>query len=208
MGWVVGDGAALRGYFCSQQQLLPLLSPQPSLPPNDRLFLALIPDLEARLQIEALAQRVRSDNGLRGKPQASERLHVTLLHLGDFAGLPTEVVENAKTISADVAADMTPFEVAFDHVTSFSGKDRKPLVMGERGHHAALHGLYQRLNAAFDGIGGKRKFTPHITLLYDEQSITPHFVEPVHWQVKEIVLVHSLVGKSIHIHLGKWTLRG
>jgi 2'-5' RNA ligase len=177
--------------------------------PTDRLFLAIVPTGPAREQIHWLAHKFRALYRLRGRPLPVDRLHATLHHLGDFNGVPADVVEAAGRACSAVAASMAPFEVEFDHVLSFSGaRDRKPLVMGENGQSAALIELHVRLGTALNGRGGNRKFKPHITLLYDERAIARESVPSVCWKVEDIVLVHSLIGKSRHIELGRWTLGG
>ncbi|HKD21396.1 MAG TPA: hypothetical protein VKB71_05260, partial [Rhizomicrobium sp.] len=60
------------------------------------------------------------------------------------------------------------------------------------------------------GLGGatQGEFQPHITLARDETRVKPEAVSPpISWTVREIVLVHSLLGKTTHIHLGRWPLQ-
>jgi 2'-5' RNA ligase len=52
------------------------------------------------------------------------------------------------------------------------------------------------------------RFMPHVTLLYDRQTVDAQGITPVSWRVTEFVLVHSLLGQSRHIVLGRWPLRG
>jgi RNA 2',3'-cyclic 3'-phosphodiesterase len=188
-----------------------MIQPSPSrgFHSSDRLFLALFPSGPAREQIHWLAHKLRALYKLRGRPLAADRFHVSLHHLGDYHGVPADVVEAAGKACSTVAADTAPFEVEFDRVKSFSGaKDRKPLVMLENGQSAALIQLHQRLGAVLNGQGGNRKFVPHLTLLYDERSIANESAPPVRWKVEDIVLVHSLLGQSRYIELGRWTLGG
>ncbi len=162
------------------------------------------------MQAHDLARGLRITHGMWGRPLPPERLHGTLVHLGDFFGVPDEVVESAGKASAKVAAGMKPFEIVFNRVMSFPRKvGRRPLVMLDGGHSLLIHELQQRLCAALGISDGGRKFTPHITLLYDEKNIAEQFLpEPVVWTVSEIVLVHSLVGKSTYRELGRWELGG
>jgi 2'-5' RNA ligase len=51
-------------------------------------------------------------------------------------------------------------------------------------------------------------FTPHVTLLYDRRCIDEQPIEPVGWTVREFALVLSLIGKTQHVPLGRWQLRG
>jgi 2'-5' RNA ligase len=50
------------------------------------------------------------------------------------------------------------------------------------------------------------RFTPHLTLLYDNRYVEGRDVEPIAWSVREFVLIHSVLGKTRHIHLGRWPL--
>lgn len=178
--------------------------------PADRLFLAVFGKEDESLRAHEIGQSLRLTHGLRGRPLPPKRLHETLVHLGDFSGVPGEVVENARSASAKVASGMRRFEMVFNRVMSFPRKvGRRPLVMLDGGHCLVIHELQQRLCAALGISGGGRKFTPHVTLLYDEREIAEQFLpEPVVWTVSEIVLVHSLVGKSTYRELGRWELGG
>ncbi|MEP6720716.1 MAG: hypothetical protein ABJA77_04680 [Variovorax sp.] len=50
---------------------------------------------------------------------------------------------------------------------------------------------------------------PHLSLLYDEQAIPEHDVEPIAWIAREVVLVHSAIDqrKQTHETLARWPLR-
>jgi RNA 2',3'-cyclic 3'-phosphodiesterase len=191
----------------SSEYPLPSESPDIS-QATDRLFLAIFPNANARGQMVQLAQKWSADHGLRGRPQPVDRLHLTLHHLGDYSGLPTEVVRTAETACSAVAATMPSFEVELDHIKSFSGKYRRPLVILDNGNNAALFKLQRHLGVALGVRGANLRFTPHITLLYDEQSLAAKPIEPLRWTVKDFVLIHSLLGKSRYIELGRWTLCG
>jgi hypothetical protein len=65
--------------------------------PTDRLFFALFPNEEAIPQIVKASQQLRDQHGLMGKSLSNDRLHVTLHHVGDYAGgLPNGLVEAAQ----------------------------------------------------------------------------------------------------------------
>ena len=57
-------------------------------PKTDRLLFLTYVDPDAAPRIALLMPDLRSQHGLRGKPVAQDRLHITLNHLGDHAGLP------------------------------------------------------------------------------------------------------------------------
>lgn len=178
--------------------------------PTDRLFFALLPDAEAAGRIAKLAQQLRGEHGLRGKPLASERLHVTLHHLGDYAGLPQGVVAAAAQAAASV--NMPPFKVTFDRAASFAGRrESKPFVLLGGDRNAELMAFQQALGRAMTAFGLGRlvepRFTPHLTLLYDRLAVAERCIESIAWRVQEFVLLRSLLGRSEYVQLGCWQLR-
>ena len=179
--------------------------------PTDRLFFAIFPDVDAAARIARLAQHLRGEHGLKGRPLATERFHVTLHHLGDYVGLPQDIVAAAGEAAA--AVTIPPFEVAFDRAVSFFGGPRsRPFVLRGGGGVAALKAFQQALGTAMKKAGLGRwaelHYTPHVTLLYDDCCVTEQAVETVGWTAHEFVLVHSLLGRTRHVPLARWPLRG
>jgi 2'-5' RNA ligase len=187
----------------------------PSTKPTDRLFFALFPSEEAIPQIVKTSQQLRDEHGLTGKSLSNDRLHVTLHHVGDYAGrLPNGLVETAQEVASKIA--MLAFDVTFDRAMSFAGSPRnKPFVLrgNERqdGGLAALMGFQKAFYLAMcrAGLQGPRanaKFAPHVTLMYDSQGVPEQAVESIRWTAHDFVLVHSLLGQTKHIHLAHWPL--
>jgi 2'-5' RNA ligase len=180
-------------------------------PPTDRLFFAVFPDSETAARIAALADQWRADHALTGKPPAASRLHVTLYHLGDYVGLPEQIVEKARAAASNVA--MSPLTVSFDRIASFSGRPGKqPFVLrGGEGVNALIE-LQRSLAISIQREGlaarAKAQFTPHVTLLYDKERIASERIEPIGWNVNEFVLVRSLLGQTTYIPLARWPLAG
>lgn len=177
--------------------------------PTDRLFFALFPDPPAARQIEMLAQRLRRTHGLTGKPTAAPRLHVTLVFLGDHVGLPPDLVALASQVADRLEAPAT--EVRFDRVESFRRRRGLPLVL-RSGTGGELVVLQRVLKAALQEVGLARDsrpvYTPHLTLLRDDRCLAAQAVEPIAWTAREFVLVDSLLGRSRHVVLARWPLRG
>ena len=178
-------------------------------PPTDRVFFAIFPDADAAARIARLAQHLRGEHGLKGKPLAPERLHVTLHHLGDYVGLPRGVVAAAREAAAAVVRP--PFDVTFDRVVSFGGSRNRPLVLCGGDGLAALTAFQQALGTAMAKAGLGRwaepHFKPHVTLLYDNGGVAEQAVETIGWSVRQFVLVHSLLGQTRHVPLAHWPLR-
>ncbi len=178
-------------------------------PVADRLFFAIFPNQLACARIAQVADRLRVEHGLQGKLLPTSRLHVTLFFLGDYAGLPPEIVARASEAAAAVA--LPRFNVVFDRAKTFSGKRRSlPLVMLGSDGVAALNRLHRDLGKALEvvGLGSQwnTDYTPHVTLLYDSRSVADRVVEVVDWPVEEFVLVHSQLGRSKYVPLARWPL--
>lgn len=177
--------------------------------PTDRLFFAIFPDIDAAERIAQLARRLRNEHGLKGKPFATERFHVTLHHLGDYVGLPQGDV--ARAVDAATTVVMPPFEVTFDRAASFLGRPRnRPFVLRGGDGLAALMAFQQVLSTQLKkmGVGDSRvkAYTPHVTLLYDDFTIAEQAVETITWAAREFVLVHSMLGRAQHVPLARWPL--
>jgi len=177
--------------------------------PTDRLFFAVFPDTAAVEAIARLADNIGRRHDLRGAALKRERLHITLHHLGDYAGVPAAVVEQAQHAATQVVA--APFEVAFDRVGSFAGRaEKKPCVLLDAEGDTPLQRLRKQLGECLihAGLGKQvtREFTPHLTLRYERTLVPEQSVAPIAWTVGEFVLVHSLLGKTEHRMLQRWTL--
>jgi RNA 2',3'-cyclic 3'-phosphodiesterase len=193
------------------------MSGQSSLPgfdddakPTDRLFFALFPDAGAADRIAQCARQLRTEHGLHGTPLKTERFHITLHHLGDYAGLPQGVVDMAGKAAAAVRSQ--PFSVTFDQAASFSSSPRnRPFVLRGDAGLADLMAFQQALGIemAKAGLGrwAKPAYTPHVTLLYDDRAVAEQAIAPIRWTAGEFVLVHSLIGQTLHIPLARWPLR-
>jgi RNA 2',3'-cyclic 3'-phosphodiesterase len=178
-------------------------------PGNNSLFFAILhePDIAAR--IESLGGTLRAAHGLSGRPISAKRLHITLNPIASYSTLldydVTAALEAAGTVR------LAPFEISFNRLQSFRGKDNQPLVLRCADGLAAFSALQRALNAALKATGYEGKapvaYTPHVTLLYDRQSIDETFLdEPIGWTVRDFALVYSVHGESRHTHLGRWPL--
>jgi RNA 2',3'-cyclic 3'-phosphodiesterase len=176
---------------------------------KDRIFLACLPDEKTAAHIYALAETLKAQHKLDGALILPEHLHVTLFHLGDWNGLPDAIVGYARAAAEQVRA--APFEVTFTRAESFRNRTGVfPFVLTGDRHATAWQPLHTALGDALknNGLGGATQgdFKPHITLARDETRVKPAAIEPITWTVRDFVLIHSLLGKTTHIHLGRWTL--
>jgi len=172
--------------------------------PTDRLFLAVLPDAETAARIARTARHLRVSHGLSGKPIRPEHFHVTLCHIADSVGLTPSLIESAKASAA--AVTMPAFKVCFDRAESF--RNGALVLRGDDGT-IGLDILHQRVSDTVDGEPRKaRSFTPHVTLLRDNHLVPEQRIEPIEWTVRDLVLVHSQLGRTTHHHLARWSLTG
>jgi 2'-5' RNA ligase len=170
--------------------------------PTDRLFLAVLPDAETAMRIAETARHLRISHGLVGKPLRSEHFHVTLCGVEQGIGLSPARIRSVKERIARVV--MPSFRVGFDRAESF--RNGALVLRGDDGI-IGLEVLQQRLSDALDGQPRKaRRFTPHVTLLRDGYLVPEQRIEPIEWTVRELVLIHSLVGRTTHRHIARWSL--
>jgi 2'-5' RNA ligase len=178
-------------------------------PVTDRLFLAIFPDPATADAIAQQAGALRAAHQLSGRPLAPERFHITLHHLGDHAGVRRDIVSMAG--EAAEAMTRSPFEVTFDRAGSFHNGGNNPFVLQGAEGLDALKAFQRDLGLAMARAGGgkwvDKAFTPHVTMLYDKRLVAEQAIEPVTWTVGGFVLIHSLLGRTEHVPLARWTLR-
>lgn len=177
---------------------------------KERIFFATVPDEKTAARIHKLAQAFKAEHGFTGNLILPEHLHVTLFHLGDWNTLPEEIVHLASGAASQV--NVPAFEVAFKRAESFRNSTGiYPFVLTGDKDAAAWRTLHDALKVALTnaGLGGATRgdFTPHITLTYDKVRVKPTPIDPIVWTVKDFVLIHSVLGKTTHNHLGRWLLR-
>jgi RNA 2',3'-cyclic 3'-phosphodiesterase len=176
---------------------------------RDSVFFAIRPDEGALADIEQCRGKLCAAHGLRGKPISADRLHITLHFLGEIGDLPENVVAQAIDVARLVRA--APFEVTLDRVMTFysSKKTQFPVILGSTRSSPELVAFQKNLGAMLKQAGMDNKlrgFTPHLTLLYDEHGVKEQPASPVHWSVREFLLVHSFYGRGRHDVLGRWIL--
>jgi 2'-5' RNA ligase len=150
------------------------------------------------------------DNHLSGTRLKSERLHVSLHHIGDFGRLKSKFVHAARQTGN--AVSQLPFEVTFRFIESFSPPPivgrirRRPLVL--RGEGRALFELHSTLGAAKRecGLNAAGDFVPHMTLLYGSKAVPLQAIEPIRFVAREFILIHSELGLTRYTALGRCAL--
>lgn len=173
-------------------------------------FFALSPGPEVRLALSKCAEELRAGQNFNGSWISSERYHLTLHHLGQYPEVRADLVSRAIKAAGNVRA--RPFDIVLDQFMCFDSRTgRYPCVVTTAGELPELNNFWQLLknNLLAVRLGEKlgSSFKPHATLLYNRQSLgEPRAIEPIKWHVTDFVLIESLVGKSEHIELGRWSL--
>ncbi|MFS8116421.1 2'-5' RNA ligase family protein [Rhizobium jaguaris] len=176
------------------------------------LYFAILPDSGVASLSAKLASDLHRQYRFSKKPRPSDLFHITLYPLGSYTGVhepPHEVAFAAMQAASTVRKPS--FQVVFDRAVSFGNGDNRPLVLWCKEGNAELKALHQELDDAMRLTGfandDRRKFEPHMTLLYRGHLI-PEVVldEPVKWTVREFFLVHSLQGEGKHEQLCYWLL--
>jgi RNA 2',3'-cyclic 3'-phosphodiesterase len=168
-----------------------------------RLFFALVPP---PLVARRMAHWAENRFGQHGAFVRADRLHVTLDILDDFDAFPREMAERLVEVAGTVAAD--PFMIELDQISGGGGSVAlRPRLRNAALQHLAMGIVHARQSAGIPPRDGYR-FNPHITLMYRENAPFNETVAPFAWQVREFVLIHSLLGQTQHIPLGSWPLSG
>jgi RNA 2',3'-cyclic 3'-phosphodiesterase len=170
------------------------------------LFFAILPPAGAVPHIEHMAQALRQQHGLTGKPIRADRKHVTLITLGGYdEAVPTSLVDAASAVASALA--MPRFEVVFDKALTFPGSGAFVLTSEEAA--TPITSFRKALSQALVHAGMRTHpiHAAHMTLAYDDRQIAAHAIEPLRWWAEDFVLILSLVGQTMHRHLGRWPLR-
>jgi RNA 2',3'-cyclic 3'-phosphodiesterase len=176
-----------------------------------RLFFSIFPDASAAARIAQVARDLRCRHRLKGQPLLTARFHSSLYGFDRHASASLPVCAKAREAAARIMAP--PFRVSFNCAKSFSGRaGNHPLVLTGDDGVVGLTMLYSSLGMALRAVGfrpsASSAFTPHVTLLYDTHRINEQEIEPIAWTVREFVLVLSLDGRTKHVPLEHWQLRG
>jgi RNA 2',3'-cyclic 3'-phosphodiesterase len=175
------------------------------LAPPHTLFFAVLPPASDLPRIEQRAQALLLQDGLTGKPIRADRRHVTLMSLGSYDGaVPQDLVDAASAVAS--ALVMPAFEVVFDRALSFKGSSA--FVLRGDDDNAPINAFRQALSQALTRAGLRHQPSniAHMTLTYGDRHIPEHHIEPIRIAVEAFVLINSLVGQSVHQHLGRWPL--
>lgn len=167
---------------------------------TDRLFFAVLPDAETAERIAEQAAASRARHGLTGRLLKTGHFHVKLSTMHEGHGRPDDDEIDGWMARAG-GISMPSFRVGFDRLMSFANG---ALVLTGDDSTIGMEVLQQRLcDSLDDAPRPARRYTPHVTLLHDGRHIEAESVEPIAWTVREVVLVHSLIGQTTHRHIAR-----
>jgi RNA 2',3'-cyclic 3'-phosphodiesterase len=169
--------------------------------PVHRLFYALVPPEQQVTTIDRLDRLF----GHLGSPVRPDRRHITLAITADYRDFPAELA--SRLVDVGDSCPLFPLSVALDLLvgteTSVSLRPTRKDALVE------LHRLLAE-KALDRGIPMREGwwFYPHMTLRYWSGRRFKKGVEPIVWNADELVLVHSVVGRTEHHVLRRWSLDG
>jgi len=171
------------------------------------VYFALRPDPRAACEARQRAWELKRRHRLHGRPVPPERMHVSLLGVGESPVEP--ILRAAERAAAQVR--LHAFGLHLEQVAGFGGRDGKHPVVLAGGEGASLvDDLRRELGAALrrEGVpnAAGRAFSAHLTLFYAQRRIAAEWVAPVSWRVQSFVLIRSHFGESRHEVLGRWPL--
>lgn len=173
------------------------------------VFVGISPELETAPAFGAHQRRLRTEFGVRGPMTPFDRLHLSLVGLGDSIHAPgRRWIEEVGDILSNVR--MSPFKIAFNTLVTFHiAKRVRPAVLTGEDGVIGVSMLRNAISAAFraEGVGHGAAATPHVTLAWSEIVVPEHYVAPVTWTVREFVLIDSFRGAGQHEVLGRWSLQ-
>lgn len=180
--------------------------------PLEDLFFALLPASEAKFLITKTANEFSEEQGLRGKLVDEARYHVTALFVGDVGMFGKTAIQSMSQAAAAVASTTDTFRLELNRIGGFGARGRlSPLALHHQHENPAFSNLAQHLHKELLRKGIRPKKGPssklHLTLCYRETFVEATPITPIGWQVTELVLIKSLLGKGQHVQLGRWPLR-
>lgn len=175
----------------------------------ERIFIGLMLPPPAAAAAMEVGRQSREQFGLRGAPIPAERSHITLVHVGDYANRVPPALIADLTAALD-ALPLRAIDIVLDRVGSFAGAPGKHphVLLGDAGVEA-LRAFREPL---FEAVRGKVRtlsgpaFNPHVTLTYGDVRLPERPIAPIMWRATELQLIHSLVGRSQYVTLGRWAL--
>jgi 2'-5' RNA ligase len=177
----------------------------------ERLFFALWPDDALRQQLISRSKPLVET--VRGRPVSDEKLHITLVFLGDTDTRQRDCLESMATRVAEEFACL-PFKLTLDRFGHWSRS--RVLWFGSIETPEPLTLLVDRLSAGARECGlslDARPYRAHLTLMRKvsrmPEKLTAASLDPLSWPVNRFALVRSVpVPQGVYYEvLQEWRLR-
>lgn len=142
----------------------------------------------------------------KGKWTAPEKLHVTLVFLGN---VETSLMPSIESAASGIR--VPAFDLRLDWLHTAPGKGM--VWLAPRAGPPELFALVDALKSSLTGLGleiERRAYRPHVTLIRKlTRPFVPGEIEPVHWPVRSFALVESRPSPrgSEYIRVRVWRLR-
>jgi 2'-5' RNA ligase len=181
------------------------MTPTPFSPARKRLFLALWPDEPTRIAVAAAGEAAAAAAGIRGRRTPFERIHLTLLFLGDVDPAGEERIRAVADAVRSPAFDLT-----LDQAGSFPRS--RVLWIGARQAPEPLTQLWLALRDGLADVAAEHNreaLAPHVTCYRDIDRPVPMApIPPIRWRADGFVLVHSTLGTPHQYHVvSHWPLQ-
>lgn len=163
-----------------------------------RLFFALVPPRRA---VDRLAA-VRDGLGWRSKV-GNGRFHITLGISEDFSTFDPSLAAALRAMGDCAGGE--PLRIVLDRLAGSASS----VALRPARAPPALRSLQRGLGEGLRRTGIARqawRFNPHLTLGYRDAAPFGKAVEPIAWEARDFVLIHSVVGRTIHRELARWPL--
>lgn len=164
-----------------------------------RLFFAVKPAMRVIPAIEAAQRGHAFDRRVK-----REHLHITMEIFDDQIGVPEDFADALMAIGNDI--DMPGFLLSLGREVGTT----RSVALRPKGRSTGLALLQRAIHARVIAAGLSARegwsFNPHMTLGYRLEPPFARSIDPIMWQVEELVLVHSHVGQTKHDTIGRWAL--
>ena len=173
-----------------------------------RLFFAIWPDKETRMQLGWLTGRLASV--CEGRKTKAENIHLTLVFVGEVSASQVDAL--CRAADEIEGHGVKAFDLAIERICVWK---RKNIVYAEINEIPQplidlVEALQRRLSLAGFSLE-ERPYRPHITLMRNASCKTlPERAEPMVWRAREWVLVKSdqTSDGPVYTPIGRWFLKG
>ena len=170
-----------------------------------RLFFALSPEPALQTTLAVTASTIARSRALGGRDVPADRIHLTLLFLGDV-----DAAAEQRLITAVGRITARPYDLILDQAGCFFRS--KVFWIGASKAPRKLEELAKALRGAAAGIGlapDAKELVPHLTCVRDiRHVIRPVPITPLVWAVRGFALVHSTLGPQPQYHVvSHWPLQ-